>query len=64
MRTEEEGRAVVEALVREGAGFVKVYSRLTADTYFAISSVPAEYRKMVEEYYKALARREAASRKP
>ncbi len=28
------------------------------------SDVPAEYRKMVEEYYKALARREGASRKP
>lgn len=28
------------------------------------SDVPAEYRKMVVEYYKALARREAASRKP
>lgn len=28
------------------------------------SDVPAEYRKMVEEYYKTLARREAAARKP
>ncbi len=28
------------------------------------SAVPAEYRKMVEEYYKALARREATARKP
>ena len=28
------------------------------------SDVPAEYRKMVEEYYKLLARREAAARKP
>jgi hypothetical protein len=27
------------------------------------SDVPAEYRKMVEEYYKALARRDAAARK-
>jgi hypothetical protein len=27
------------------------------------SEVPAEYRKLVEEYYKALARREAAGRR-
>ena len=28
------------------------------------SDVPAEYRKLVEEYYKSLARREATPRKP